>query len=232
METTRGVSRCAFYGNHNWTLFLRAHLILCERLNAIRELCGRRLADYEHEQRRQRERRAEFERHGYADGYLLASSTAHALGVGGALSAASGESANPSRLYNDALDMVKLLLDQNVDQVAYEDVLRSMFGADAFPLFTMDKLLAVLAKHLTALVADAPTIVTFNLFKAFVSRRALVATDKHAAEELVYEFLSASVRPRRVGAAQTSYHRGSAGAQRLDMHQVDGAQCGPSRCHI
>ena len=71
--------------------------------------------------------------------------------------------------------------------------MRTMFGVDAFPLFTMDKLLSVLVKHLIALIQDASSIVTFNLFKAFISRRALLTSERQQDnEELVYEFLSAS----------------------------------------
>jgi paired amphipathic helix protein Sin3a len=91
------------------------------------------------------------------------------------------------------LDTVKMLLDANIDQAAYEDVMRTMFGVDAFPLYTMDKLLTVLTKYLSAILQDPTTMITLNLFKAYVNRKLLLPADRQQSEESIYEFMSASV---------------------------------------
>lgn len=68
-----------------------------------------------------------------------------------------------------------------------------MFGVDGFPLYTMDKLLTVLTKYLTAILQDPTTLITLNLFKAYVNRKLLLPAESQQAEESVYEFMSASV---------------------------------------
>lgn len=91
------------------------------------------------------------------------------------------------------LDSIKMLLDTNIDQTAYEDVMRSMFGVDAFPLYTMDKLLTVLTKYLIAILQDPTTLITLNLFKAYINRKLLLPAENQNSEDSVYEFMSASV---------------------------------------
>ena len=45
----------------------------------------------------------------------------------------------PEDYYATFLDMVKNLLDGNMDGQAYEDTLREMFGIHAYNSFTLDK---------------------------------------------------------------------------------------------
>ena len=45
----------------------------------------------------------------------------------------------PEEYYPAFLDMVKNVLDGNMDSVAYEDTLREMFGIHAYKSFTLDK---------------------------------------------------------------------------------------------
>ena len=45
----------------------------------------------------------------------------------------------PEDYYPAFLDMVKNLLDGNMDPQAYEDTLREMFGIHAYVSFTLDK---------------------------------------------------------------------------------------------
>jgi len=45
----------------------------------------------------------------------------------------------PEDYYAAFLDMVKNLLDGNMDSQAYEDTLREMFGIHAYITFTLDK---------------------------------------------------------------------------------------------
>ena len=46
---------------------------------------------------------------------------------------------DPEDFYPTFLDMVKNLLDGNLDGQAYEDTLREMFGIHAYVSFTLDK---------------------------------------------------------------------------------------------
>ena len=45
----------------------------------------------------------------------------------------------PDEYYPAFLDMVKNVLDGNMDSQAYEDTLREMFGIHAYKSFTLDK---------------------------------------------------------------------------------------------
>ncbi|CAD5209235.1 unnamed protein product [Bursaphelenchus xylophilus] len=172
------LKRCFYYGTNNFVLFMRLHNILCERLASIKELCRRKKLEYDHEVSLSKQKEEEYRRNGFNSGDS----------VGYRLTGPR----NPSKFYNDMLDMVKMLMDTNIDQVAYEDVMRSMFGIDAFPLYTMDKLLTGLNKYLINLLQEPTTVVTFNLFKAFIRRRLVTGPDLVAAEESHYEFMSSA----------------------------------------
>lgn len=45
----------------------------------------------------------------------------------------------PEEYYATFLDMVKNLLDGNMEALVYEDTLREMFGIHAYVAFTLDK---------------------------------------------------------------------------------------------
>ena len=47
----------------------------------------------------------------------------------------------PCQYYSHFLDMVKNLLDGNMDSVTYEETLRELFSIKAYLAFTMDKLI-------------------------------------------------------------------------------------------
>ena len=54
----------------------------------------------------------------------------------------------PEDYYPAFLDMVKNLLDGNMDPQAYEDTLREMFGIHAYVSFTLDKVCFFLFSNL------------------------------------------------------------------------------------
>ncbi|CAD5206442.1 unnamed protein product [Bursaphelenchus okinawaensis] len=172
------LKRCLYYGTNNFVLFMRLHNILCERLAAVKTLCRRKKAEYEHEISLANEKEDLYRAHGDIQG------ESHSV--------PRNTSRNPSKFYNDMLDMVKMLMDTNIDQVAYEDVMRSMFGIEAFPLYTMDKLLSGLNRYLINLLQEPTAVVTFNLFKAFIRRRLVTGSEMVAAEESHYEFMSSA----------------------------------------
>lgn len=58
------------------------------------------------------------------------------------------EGDNPAEhFYAHALELAEKLFDAEIDQSAYEEALRYMVGIKAYPLFTVDKLIATLIKH-------------------------------------------------------------------------------------
>lgn len=61
---------------------------------------------------------------------------------------------NPAEhFYEHALDLAEKLFDNEIDQSSYEESLRYMVGIKAYPLFTVDKLISTLIKHVRILPA-------------------------------------------------------------------------------
>ncbi|XP_046399694.1 paired amphipathic helix protein Sin3a [Ischnura elegans] len=119
-----------FMANNNWYLFLRLHQILCERLTKMYE---RAVALAAEEARERRERKE---------------STAVALRL------KPKSEIEVEDYYPAFLDMVKNVLDGNMDASAYEDTLREMFGIHAYVAFTLDKVVTYAVRQLQHLVSD------------------------------------------------------------------------------
>ena len=101
--------------NNHWYVFFRLHHILCERLTKMynQSLIIRA------EETRDRSGRKE--------------STSVALRL------KPKSDIEPEEYYPAFVDMVKNVLDGNMDSQAYEDTLREMFGIHAYKAFTLDK---------------------------------------------------------------------------------------------
>nr|CAD7400897.1 unnamed protein product [Timema poppensis] len=119
-----------FFGNNNWYLFLRLHQILCERLTKMYE---RAVALAAEEAKYRRDRKE---------------STAVALRL------KPKSEIEVEDYYPAFLDMVKNVLDGNMDSNAYEDTLREMFGIHAYIAFTLDKVVTYAVRQLQHLVCD------------------------------------------------------------------------------
>lgn len=104
-----------FFTNNSWYLFLRLHAILCERLRSIYERAQIIAAE---------ERAYESTRN---------NSTATALRL------KPKSEIRIEEYYNIFLDMLKNLLDGNMESSSYEDTLREMFGIHAYIAFTLDR---------------------------------------------------------------------------------------------
>lgn len=62
------------------------------------------------------------------------------------------EGDNPAEhYYEHALDLAEKLFDADIDQQTYEEQLRYMGGVKAYPLFTLDKLVSTVIKHVSIL---------------------------------------------------------------------------------
>ncbi|XP_076678787.1 SIN3 transcription regulator family member A isoform X6 [Andrena cerasifolii] len=119
-----------FMGSNNWYLFLRLHHILCERLT---KMYDRAVALSEEESRYKQQRKE---------------STAVALRL---------KPKNEIEIedyYPAFLDMIKNVLDGNMESTAYEDTLREMFGIHAYIAFTLDKVVTYAVRQLQHLVSD------------------------------------------------------------------------------
>jgi paired amphipathic helix protein Sin3a len=103
------------FGNNNWYLFFRLHAILCERLLTIYERT--KIMASEEEQHKSNRR----------------TSTAVSLRL-----KAQSELEVPD-YYPTFLELLKNLLDGNVDSTTYEDKLRDMYGIHAYITFTLDR---------------------------------------------------------------------------------------------
>ncbi|KAJ8675395.1 hypothetical protein QAD02_011181 [Eretmocerus hayati] len=120
-----------FMASNNWYLFLRLHHILCERLIKM----NARANALAQEESRYKQQRKE--------------STAVALRL------KPKSEIDVADYYPAFLDMVKNVLDGNMETNAYEDTLREMFGIHAYIAFTLDKVVTYAIRQLQHLVTDS-----------------------------------------------------------------------------
>ncbi|XP_067652996.1 paired amphipathic helix protein Sin3a-like isoform X1 [Haliotis asinina] len=119
-----------FFVNNNWYLFLRLHQILCERLSWIYTNTQRIIDESKHCQQERKD------------------STSTALRL------KTPFEVEPEYYYQYFLEMVKNLLDGNMESGQYEDQLREMYGIHAYVAFTMDKLVQNIVRQLQHIVTD------------------------------------------------------------------------------
>lgn len=129
-----------FMANNNWYIFLRLHAILCERLAKIYERTIA-LAKEEAEMRKTRKE-----------------STAVALRL------KPKPQIEVENYYTAFLEIVKNLLDGNMEPNAYEDTLREMFGIHAYIAFTLDKVVQYAVRQLQHCVTERTAIACTKLF--------------------------------------------------------------------
>lgn len=104
-----------FLANNNWYLFLRLHAILCDRLRTMYDRAQILAADEAKYRTNRRE------------------STAQALRLKPKCEI------QVEDYYPTFLEMLKNVLDGNMDANNYEDSLREMFGIHAYIAFTLDR---------------------------------------------------------------------------------------------
>lgn len=126
--------------NNNWYIFLRLHAILCERLARIYE----RAVALAAEEAKLRSNRKE--------------STAIALRL------KPKPQIEIEDYYPAFLDMVKNLLDGNMEATTYEDTLREMFGIHAYIAFTLDKVVSYAVRQLQHCVTERTAIACSDLY--------------------------------------------------------------------
>ncbi|CAF0871113.1 unnamed protein product [Adineta steineri] len=119
-----------FFVNDNYYYFFRLHQLLCERLLKMFQQ-SLRLIEQENSSQRNRPTSA---------ASVLRLSNRPNIPV--------------DEYYSAFLDMVRNLLDGNMDASSYEDSLREMFGIHAYIAFTMDKIIHNCVRQLQAIVTD------------------------------------------------------------------------------
>lgn len=119
-----------FYTDDKWYCFFRLHHILCQRLGSIYERSKILIAEEEKERKDRRE------------------STAIALRL------KPRNDIEVEDYFPVFVDMIKQLLDGNLESNQYEDMLRDMFGIYAYVAFTMDKVVQNIVRQLQHMVSD------------------------------------------------------------------------------
>lgn len=126
--------------NNNWYIFLRLHAILCDRLARIYERACL-LAEEETKSSTNRK-----------------DSTAIALRL------KPKPQIEIEDYYPAFLDMVKNVLDGNMESNTYEDTLREMFGIHAYIAFTLDKVVQYAVRQLQHCVTERTAVACTELF--------------------------------------------------------------------
>lgn len=126
--------------NNNWYLFFRLHHILCDRLYKI----------YSHSQKIA------------AEEAMCRKDRKESTAIALRLKAPS--EVEPEEYYPYFLEMVKSLLDGNLEPTQYEDQLREMYGIHAYIAFTMDKLVQNLVRQVQNMVCEETSCKIHSLF--------------------------------------------------------------------
>ncbi|XP_052754275.1 paired amphipathic helix protein Sin3b isoform X2 [Galleria mellonella] len=117
-----------------WYLFLRLHGAVCQRLAGARRAA------------------AALARQDALDGRARPPAVAHALRL--KPNNLPADASSPSEYYNALLELVKGVLDGNIDSAAYEDAAREMLGIKAYPAYTLDKLVSIAVRQLQQCVSE------------------------------------------------------------------------------
>ncbi|XP_077996855.1 paired amphipathic helix protein Sin3a-like isoform X2 [Glandiceps talaboti] len=133
-----------FFVNNHWYLFFRLHQILCERLDKM-----------------------------YRQAMLIAQqegsthkSNKESTAV--VLRLRPPNELEPEEYYPAFLEMVRNLLDGNIESTTYEDQMREMYGIHAYISFTMDKVVQNIVRQLQHIVTEDLNI---NLMEMYLSEK-------------------------------------------------------------
>ncbi|GCC33566.1 SIN3 transcription regulator family member Aa isoform X1 [Chiloscyllium punctatum] len=139
-----------FFVNNNWYIFIRLHQILCSRLLKIYNQAEKQIE----EECREREREMLTGKRDKSDSPAIQLRLKDPMDI------------DVEDYYPAFLDMVRNLLDGNMDSSQYEDTLREMFTIHAFIAFTMDKLIQSIVRQLQHIVSDEICIQVTDLYLA------------------------------------------------------------------
>lgn len=129
-----------FFANNNWYLFFRLHAILCDRLRTMYER-SQLIATEEEKYKQNR-------RENIAQALRLKPKSEVAV----------------EDYYPTFLDMLKNVLDGNMDSNTFEDQMREMFGIHAYISFTLDKVVSNAVRQLQNCVTERTALECVELF--------------------------------------------------------------------
>ncbi|XP_060882939.1 paired amphipathic helix protein Sin3a-like isoform X5 [Labrus mixtus] len=129
-----------FYVNNYWYIFLRLHHILCSRLLRIYGQAEKQIEEDGRERDWERE--------------VLGVKREKNENPAIQLKMKEPMDVDVEDYYSVFLEMVRNLLDGNMEPIQYEDSLREMFTIHAYIAFTMDKLIQSIVRQLQHLVTD------------------------------------------------------------------------------
>ncbi|KAI1889403.1 hypothetical protein AGOR_G00162520 [Albula goreensis] len=137
-----------FFVNNNWYILLRLHQILCARLLRIYGQAERQIEEEGHE------REGLGVRCDKNDNPAIQLRLKEPMDI------------EVEDFYSAFLEMVRNLLDGNVEASQYEDSLREMFTVHAYIAFTMDKLIQSIVRQLQHIVTDDTCVQVTELYLA------------------------------------------------------------------
>ncbi|XP_023205993.1 paired amphipathic helix protein Sin3a [Xiphophorus maculatus] len=141
-----------FFVNNNWYIFLRLHQTLCSRLLRLYEQAERQIDDDVRERDWERE--------------VLGLKKEKNDNPAVQLRLKEPMDIEVEDYYSAFLEMVRNLLDGNMEASQYEDSLREMFTIHAYVAFTMDKLIQSIVRQLQHIVSDEICVQVTDLYLA------------------------------------------------------------------
>ncbi|KAM8890972.1 SIN3 transcription regulator family member Aa isoform 1-T1 [Spinachia spinachia] len=139
-----------FYVNNNWYIFLRLHQTLCSRLLRLYGQAERQIEEEVKE--RDWEREVLGLKKEKNDNPAIQLRLKEPMDI------------EVEDYYSAFLEMVRNLLDGNMEASQYEDSLREMFTIHAYTAFTMDKLIQSIVRQLQHIVSDEICVQVTDLY--------------------------------------------------------------------
>uniref|UniRef100_A0A8C2GEL8 SIN3 transcription regulator family member Ab n=1 Tax=Cyprinus carpio TaxID=7962 RepID=A0A8C2GEL8_CYPCA len=139
-----------FYVNNNWYIFLRLHQILCSRLLRIYAQGEKQIEEDARE--REWEKNVLGLKREKNDSPAIQLRLKEPMDI------------DVEDYYSVFLEMVRNLLDGNMETSQYEDQLREMFTIHAYIAFTMDKLIQSIVRQLQHIVSDEICVQVTDLY--------------------------------------------------------------------
>ncbi|XP_045442566.1 paired amphipathic helix protein Sin3a isoform X8 [Pipistrellus kuhlii] len=159
-----------FYVNNNWYIFMRLHQILCLRLLRICSQAERQIEEENREREWEREvlgiKRDKSDSPAIQLRLKEPSECLDYWFTEDVLTEDVRVDVDVEDYYPAFLDMVRSLLDGNIDSSQYEDSLREMFTIHAYIAFTMDKLIQSIVRQLQHIVSDEICVQVTDLYLA------------------------------------------------------------------
>uniref|UniRef100_A0A8D0AA72 Paired amphipathic helix protein Sin3a n=1 Tax=Sander lucioperca TaxID=283035 RepID=A0A8D0AA72_SANLU len=139
-----------YYVNNNWYIFLRLHQTLCSRLLRLYGQAERQIEEEVRE--RDWEREVLGLKKEKSDNPAIQLRLKEPMDI------------EVEDYYSAFLEMVRNLLDGNMEASQYEDSLREMFTIHAYIAFTMDKLIQSIVRQLQHIVSDEICVQVTDLY--------------------------------------------------------------------